>query len=325
MNAISLYSMTAHLCASLCFAALLLDATPRRLALAGAVGSFALALHNPVPHALFALPWLVALALRPRPFRNLALLALGYLPGVLLLGVGWLWVRSLLVPTAAPGGSAPILAMGASLLRLAFRMPSSELLQVRAAGLVKLALWAVPGLLPLAWWGARERKGDWWWRALGLSAVATLLGYFFVPYDQGHGWGYRYFHSAWCVLPLFAAAALSSEAPERGALRGTMFAACAGSLIALTGLRLAQVRGFVDGHLAQIPAAPAGARLEVVFVQIDRGYYTIDLVQDDPFLSSRRWILISRGKREDESWIRRVFPSARLRADNGIAAVWQTD
>ncbi len=63
-NAISLYSMQAHLTANLLFAWLLLQPTRGRCFAAGVVGSFALILHNPFPHALFALPWIVALVLR---------------------------------------------------------------------------------------------------------------------------------------------------------------------------------------------------------------------------------------------------------------------
>ena len=55
VNAISFYSMAAHLAASLCFATLVLEG---RLLLAGTVGSVALSLHNPFPHTLFALPFL---------------------------------------------------------------------------------------------------------------------------------------------------------------------------------------------------------------------------------------------------------------------------
>ena len=52
-NALSYYSMQAHLTANLLFAALLLKPTHRRALGAGLVGSLALILHNPVPHALF--------------------------------------------------------------------------------------------------------------------------------------------------------------------------------------------------------------------------------------------------------------------------------
>ncbi|MGG2305238.1 hypothetical protein ACE4Z6_27835, partial [Salmonella enterica] len=64
-NGISYYSMPAHLFANALYALLLIDPTPRRAFAAGLLGSIALTLHNPVPHLLFALPWIGWLALRP--------------------------------------------------------------------------------------------------------------------------------------------------------------------------------------------------------------------------------------------------------------------
>ena len=61
-DGISYYLMTAHLLFNGVFALLLLEPAPRRLVLAGVVGSFALSLHNPVPHVLFAAPWIVSMA-----------------------------------------------------------------------------------------------------------------------------------------------------------------------------------------------------------------------------------------------------------------------
>jgi len=58
-----LYSMGAHLC-STCSRLADLEPEPRRLFAGGAVGSFALALHNPVPHLLFPLPWMAWIGLR---------------------------------------------------------------------------------------------------------------------------------------------------------------------------------------------------------------------------------------------------------------------
>src|SRR3989449_888791 len=53
--ALGYFSMTAHLFFNLLYVWALLQ---RRLLLAGVVGSFALVLHNPWPHFLFALPWI---------------------------------------------------------------------------------------------------------------------------------------------------------------------------------------------------------------------------------------------------------------------------
>ena len=76
-NGISYYSMSAHLLANCVFALLLVHPTARRAVAAGAVGSLALALHNPFPHMLFAAPWLVWVATRQGGLRLLAALIAG--------------------------------------------------------------------------------------------------------------------------------------------------------------------------------------------------------------------------------------------------------
>ena len=88
-NGISYYSMPAHLLANAVFALLLVRPTPLRAAAAGVVGSLALALHNPVPHMLFAAPWLVSIATRRDGLRLFGALIAGYVPLCALLGVGW--------------------------------------------------------------------------------------------------------------------------------------------------------------------------------------------------------------------------------------------
>ena len=316
VNAISFYSMGAHLAASLCFAALVLEG---RLVLAGAVGSLALALHNPFPHTLFALPFIAWIALRPAPVRNLLRLALGYAPGLLVLVGGWMWYRARLThPLETQGG---LLAGLAVVRRYAFTAPSLELLLGRTMSLAELASWAVPLLLPLAVLGAvrcRENVGA---RLLALSALATLLGYAFVPYDQGHGWGYRYFHGAWGALPLLAAGALE-RAQASGSLRRLVLGAALCSLVLCTPLRFVQVRTFIDAHLAQLPSVPGGRGQRVIFVDPGRGSYSIDLVQNDPFLESDRWVLISHGEAADRQFMQAFFPRSKRAAAGVVASVW---
>jgi len=322
VNAISLYSMPAHLLASLCFALLLQVESPRRLLAAGAIGSLALALHNPLPHTLFALPFIVAIAAGRDRIRNLALLGAGYLPGALLFGAGWLWVRGN-VREQMGIGQGPGQALGAG-LKMAFHFPSADVLWARTVNFSELALWAVPVLLPLACagaWAMRREKAP---RLLAWSALATFCGYLFVRFDQGHGWGYRYFHAAWGVLPLLAGGYLAGPKTSSVVRRLALVASlCA--LVVLNGLRLRQVGTFVDRHLRQIPTAPTQARFEVVFVKIDRGYYSIDLIQNDPMLEGNRWILRSLGDAEDERFMRRSFPRARLAIAGPVASVWQMD
>jgi hypothetical protein len=209
---------------------------------------------------------------------------------------------------------------------VAFALPSPDVLSVRLAGLVKLLLWAAPGLLPLAWLGGvtavrnpdprREPL-----LLLALSAALTLAAYLFVPHDQGHGWGYRYFHSAWGTLPLLAAFFLLQEPVRFVRIRDAVVSAALASLLLGTGLRLAQVRGYIDQHLAQIPASPA-SRKQVVFVRGGRGSYTNNMVQNDPFLRGSRLMLFSKGDPADAEFARRLWPEARMAAQSEVATVW---
>jgi hypothetical protein len=319
VNAISFYSMPAHLAASLCFAVLVLEG---RLLLAGVVGSVALALHNPFPHTLFALPFIAFVAWQPGRFRNLLRLAAGYLPGTVVLLGGWMWIRDH-VTHPIENRQGLLVGLGA-LRRSAFTAPSLETMGVRTMNLAELASWAVPVLLPLAilgFWKLRSNTGV---RLLAASAGLTLAAYAFVTFDQGHGWGFRYFHAAWGTLPLLASCVLE-EGSAAPALRRVALCAALGSLILCTPLRLWQVRTFMDAHLGQLPQLRHDGQKHVMFVDIGHGAYTIDLVQNDPFLESDRWTLISFGARNDALFVRAFFPRARQIAAGAFGSVWQVD
>src|SRR3984893_6845889 len=208
-DGISYYSMPAHLLANSLFALLLVRPTPLRAAAAGVVGSFALALHNPVPHMLFAAPWLFWVAGRRGGIRLFAALITGYVPLCVLLGLGWFLFSGHLLREGLVAAAAPI-ATSDGLQRMIelFSLPDTTVVLARLIGIAKTWVWAVPGLMILAAAGAVRWRQDALCRLLTASALLTLFGYFFVPVDQGHGWGYRYFHSVWMALPLLATAAL---------------------------------------------------------------------------------------------------------------------
>ena len=83
----------------------------------------------------------------------------------------------------------------------------------------KLWLWAVPGLLILALVGLARARSDIRIRLMAWSAALTFFAYLFLPADQGHGWGYRYFHSVWFVLPLLAVLSIWPSPIRSNALR----------------------------------------------------------------------------------------------------------
>jgi len=328
INALSYYAMPAHLLASALYMLLLLDPTPRRALLAGLVGSLALVLHNPAPHLLFALPWVVWLACRSgtlgERLRVLGALIAGYLPLALLLGWGWpffLESFSLKQPVAAiasPAGAGRM-AMN-SLQAIAGWVPGSNL-GIQLLGLFKLWIWAVPGLLTVAALGAwRRRKAESYWLAIIASGLLTYFAFFLVRFDQGHGWGFRYFHAAWLVLPLLAAGALNDG---RGPLQlhGYLAGCAVLSLAILTTFSALQVEHHIARHLSQEPVAAKGS-VRVIILNPSSGYYTVDLAQNDPFLRNEVVRLTSRGPQQDRDMMAKSFPQYRLLGAGPRGSVW---
>lgn len=311
VNGASFYSMNAHLFANLLFVSLVMSPTFARLVAAGAVGAWALSLHNPLPHLLFAWPWWLLLVRGGGGWRRILALAVGYVPLALLLVVGWnLEQRGLRgAPTVSP-----------------FALPGLALVEVRLLNLGKLILWAPFGLVPLAAlgaWRTRRLRAGWPWIAAALSTVA---GYLLVPVDQGHGWGYRYFHSAYMTLPLLAAQALRpavtgrvERIPEHPLLR------CAavwslGSVLVLLPLRAAQVETFIRVHLAQI--APTPAHLECVHFLRATRFYAQDLIRNDPWLRDQQIFLTDHGRVRNTRLLSAAVPGAQLAAQTSADTVY---
>ena len=331
--ALSYFSMTAHLFLNLLFAWLLLERSPRRLVIAGVVGSLALVQSNPIPHLLFALPWIVWLGREPGGRRSVLLLAAGYAPLTLLLGLGWwLFLRELqgkMPVLLYPPDSDPLHRLGNLLwylsleFRAVFSFPADETLAKRIGEQVRLWSWAVPGLPLLAlagWWALGRRVAG--LHLFALSLAATLVGYLFVSFDQGYGWGARYVHSAWAALPLLAAAAMvcAERALSNYSMRVALY-----SLVFATTLRLLQIHLFMQDQLELRPPFEKGAR-QIVFIAPNYEFYTQDFVQNDPFLRAPVIYMMSRGRKRDyEQVIARRFPAARLTYDGPGGQVWRLD
>jgi hypothetical protein len=325
-DGISYYSMSAHLLANAIFVLLLLEPTAKRLLTAGVVGSIALTLHNPVPHILFALPWFVWIATRDQPVRKLLWLCAGYLPLCLLLGLGWFLLLGHL--HEAHGASGAV-AGSLRALTVPFAFPTPAVLYARLVGITKLWLWAVPGLLLLAAYGGWKLRRDSRLITLVACAVLTLAGYLFVWADQGHGWGFRYFHSAWLVLPLLAAGTLmrNHAKPETTAAQPsdearTFVVACAIlSLVGGVSLHAYQIRDFITNDLRQLPQY-AGTEPRVVAVNAETGFYALDLVQNDPYLRRNEIRVVYEGAAQIANLMRTQFPTyRRVYVDDG-GEVW---
>jgi hypothetical protein len=348
VSGISYYSMSAQLFFNLLYAVCLLRISPLRLFLAGLVGSFALILSNPIPHFAFALPWIVWIGLKKNRCRNISVLFAGYLPVSLFVGIGWVWLKLFI----ARGGIAMASNYGADsaqsiqsqvhavplkdayllpefmnrvseLIRGNFKFPSSELLWARLVGFLKLFAWSIPGLPILAVMGIRYTKGAPHLKLWGWSATLTLFIYFFVQFDQGHGWGFRYFHSAWLALPILSAAFLTAtELKEAAFWKRYICIASLLSLVFCTSLRLFQVHQFIEQHLSKLPVLEKNIKY-ICIMNTEQGYYTQDLVQNDPFLREPAVILRSIDNLEDSKMMKALFPKAIKIKQSLFYTIWK--
>jgi hypothetical protein len=313
-NGLSYYSMQAHLCANLLFVALLIRPSMYRALGAGLVGSLALVLHNPFPHALFAIPWIVAMAARANHRRHLLPLLIGYLPGIGL-GFGWLMFRS----NIGSGGHEWAAMSGVA--HGVFTWPDATLLNLRAAALVKMWIWAVPCLFVFAVLGIARWRADLNVRLLASSAIFTLAGYLFVRFDQGHGWGYRYFHSAWGLIPILAGCTMAGRPEVNPKLVSFAGAAAILSLGIIVPVQLSQIEGFVSAHLAQV-AQPKRPGNNIYFIHPLAGFYVADMVQFDPLLRDRDLLLVSHGEKLDAQLVQGNWPHAVKVAGGQGAEQW---
>ncbi len=330
-NGISYYSMSAELLTNGAFAVLLFRPNATRALAAGVVGSIALTLHNPVPHFLFAVPWLIWIARRKNGPRLLGFLCAGYAPLSLLLGVGWYAFSRHLVheSLAMVAGASPATASFGGLLKAAFDLPSPTLLLARAIGLAKVWLWAVPGLPLIAGIGGWKLRDNVACRLLAASALVTLAGYLFVPFDQGHGWGFRYFYPAWIALPVLAAGALARKSGTRTTERGfgndetrAFVVTCALlTLVGGVGFRAWQIRQFVSNDLKQAPAY-SGTGRRVVIIDPRLSFYGEDLVQNDPFLRGPVIRMLSHGAAADTEMMHEHFPQMQRVFADAHGSVW---
>jgi hypothetical protein len=316
----------------------LIRPTQGRVFAAGIVGSIALSLHNPVPHMLFALPWLIWIATRQGGILLLVALGAGYLPLCALLGIGWFEFSSQL--KAAGSEAADVGADSVYRLKEAlsvFHLPTATVVFSRSIALAKVWVWAVPGLLILACYGAVRRRRNVTCLLFAASALTTFIGYLFFPEDQGHGWGYRYFHSAWVALPLLATAALYRPAGP-GAKLSDSAGAAAGifenqatksylatcillTLIFGVGFRAWQTQTFMTADLAQMPHY-TGHEKRVVFLDNTHTFYGADLVQNDPWLRGNEIRMFSHGAAADAQLMRQQYPLLHEVYTDRYGSVW---
>jgi hypothetical protein len=329
-DGVSYYSMAAHLLANIIFALLLIEPGPRRAFAAGFVGSVALTLHNPVPHMLFAVPWIISLLRQPGKLRIALWLFAGYLPLCLLFGFGWFFHVSQIAHDGVmiiSGASA--FDDSLSQVYAVVRFPTAMALLARLIGVAKIWAWSVPGLMLLACYGGWKWRRNRYCLLLCASSLLTLGMYALVPVDQGHGWGNRYFHSAWMVLPILGAAAFTPSAVksensqlalDADAIRFVVACALL-SLVFGTGLRALQMHSFIAEHERQVPQYQ-GTERRVVILDPKFTSYGFDLVQNDPWLRGGVIRMITHGEAQDAQMMHDHFKEMQKVYQDKFGSVW---
>ena len=296
-----------HLALSVAFVWLIVLGKPHHYVLAGLIGGLALALKNPFPHFLFVLPWVVWLLRDPTRRRNLVPLAAGYLPGLVVIAA-WLLLQNQLTPPDFSDDGGFWLSKVSELVQ----PPTMYSIAVRFVELLSTWTWSAPGLLVLAFIGWL-RTDDQRLRLLGFSFGLTVIGYTMFPNQQGLGYGARYFHAAWAVLPLLAASALIRLRDE-GLVRHVFAAALFGMVLVLP----AQLfYGHMLNERREAPVrALAAPGVDLYFVQFRGETGVSETVLANDYSGSNEIVLVSQGRVRDQLVVDRWYPGARLVTEN---------
>jgi len=316
VNALSFYAMPGVLTLNLLFFWLLLRPGWRPAMLAGVVGSIALVMHNPLPHALFAMPVGIWLLMDGRRRSRLLPLALGYLPLVLMLCLGWpmlMDAMGLRVSVPAADGTG-FVELWSQKLRQTFAIPDANLLRVQAYSLWKALIWVAPGLLLVALL-AKQRSDI--QRVLLAGLLLSFAFYFFFPHDQGHGWGYRYIHHAWAVVAITAGVFAVADNGVR-----TQFASAAlGAGLLATPVFLFLTQQTIALSIAQQPTVPVQGR-SLVFISNRPQLYTADLVRNYPSDNGHTVRMLGSDPEGDAAFARQISADAVRVNFNERGSVW---
>jgi hypothetical protein len=278
------YAMTGHLCLNLVWLWLFMRNRWWGHVAAVAVAFVASGLHQVAFHPLFAAPFVLSLLTTRR--WSLAIFYGGTYACIVLF---WMLYWSLLIGTPSAAGNLGLLSFVKRIGEIANFEPASVALMLM--NLLRFLAWQSPLMLPLA-------LVD-----LGLGIALTLAVVLVVMPFQGHGWGYRYLHGMLGSFALLAAQGwiwLSDRSAHlRQQLSCIFLLSIALTIFALLPWRLAQVYAFV-GPYAAASAAIARSKADVVVVDASNIWYGVDLVRNDPLLSTPPKVLNLASLRSDQ-------------------------
>jgi len=276
LMAMTAYAMPAHLALNTIWLWLYSRADRRWFYLVPFVGVLAIGLHQPIVHALFALPFLLRLVLQWR-WRAVLVFGAVYVAGCAL----WFVWRARYQIASSDG-------IGSIFKILNPRMPI-----IQSMNLLLIIGWASLATPLLAVLGASQFfKVRPIIQDSILSCLLTFGFYYFFYLDQAHGWGYRYFHGVIVCFILVAIVGfnrLSVLVRSRRA-RTFVLAGIAASLLIQFPLRCFQAERFVRPY-ARTAAVLQAMPNDIVALDARDAWYSADLIRNDPFLEQRPMIV----------------------------------
>src|SRR5438132_7634292 len=258
------YSMPAHLALNMIWLWLYSRPDRRWFYLAPVVGVLAVGLHQPIVHALFALPFLVRLVLQRRT-RAVLIFGTVYVAGCAL----WFAWRARYQVASTDNGIGSI-----------FKILNPQMPIIQSMNLLLIIGWASLATPLLSVLGVSQfLKVRPIIQDAVLSCLLTFAFYFFFFLDQAHGWGYRYFHGAIACLIIVAVAGFNRLSILVGQRRATTFVllGIAASLLFQFPLRCWQAERFVRPY-ARAASVIHAMRQDMVAFDWRDAWYSADLL-----------------------------------------------
>lgn len=292
-NAMTNYAMTGHLVFNIIWLSLFLRGGALGHAGAILVGFFALGLHQPVFHPLFAGPILLGL-LWQRRFGLFATYAVIYAAALLFwFSYPVLVVDSLGLERAASGSAAGAGGFFAERVLPLLRI-DEIMIPLMLVNILRAIAWNAAYLLPLfliaaLGWKKLDALGKQLLAGVLLTIVAIAI---LLPY-QGHGWGYRYIHALLGPLCLLAGYGwkLLPEA-QKPAAQGGIIALALVSVLALP-FQWWSAHRFIEPHVKLYEVLKT-QETDFVLVDSEMPSHAVDDVRNLPDLSNRPLLFSSR-------------------------------
>jgi hypothetical protein len=279
--AMTKFAWTAHLCGTLLWLWLFIHPNRLLFLLTPILGALLIGLHQPHVHPLVAAPFVLRL-LYSRQWKAFSWFAIWYLIGAW----GWYQVFTLVRPAAFASGGDLNNLLPASIFSV---IPVLLAVMFATFHAVTLLAWTTPVLVPFlgmflfTWKKQPPVVRD------GFFAVClTFFFYLFFPHPQGHGWGFRYLHSAYGLLALAAAGGAWTLCREgwNGQVSKAVLASVAFSLLIQIPYRIHEIRTMVRplaltwNYISKQPS-------DFIIIKTSDFWYSWDLIRNDPWLKQK--------------------------------------